>query len=95
MRDVKDKILFLKKVWVVAKQYKWHFLLSYLILLLELVFSQIVPILLGNVIDAAVYKSDLLLFFKAAGVYSLVFLGYLACGFCQLQVWQRLNNKYI
>ena len=92
---MKDKILFLKKVWVVAKQYKWHFLLSYLILLLELVFSQIVPILLGNVIDAAVYKSDLLLFFKAAGVYSLVFLGYLACGFCQLQVWQRLNNKYI
>lgn len=89
------KAKFLKKVWDVAKQYKWRFLLSYIILLIELALNQVLPILLGNVVDAAVYKSNMSLFLIAAGIYAMVFLGSVLCGFLQLQFWQRLNNRYV
>lgn len=90
-----EKFVFFKKVWGIAKQYKWQFAISYIILLLELAFSQTLPIFLGRMIDAAVYKFDLFLFFKSAGLYIVVFLGSVICGFSQLQFWQRLNNKFV
>ncbi len=96
--DVKnnmDRIKFLKKVWGVAKQYKWSFLLSYAILVIELVFNQVMPLLLRNVVDAALYKSDLMLFLKASGFYIIIFIGQQSCDFFQLQYWQILNNKYV
>ena len=90
-----DKLRFFKKVWNIAKQYKWHFFLSYVILLIELVLYQILPMLLGDLVDAAVYKSDMTLFLQSAGIYVAVFLGSVLCGFTQLQFWQKLNNKYV
>lgn len=89
------KVKFLKKVWDIAKQYKWHFFLSYIILLIELALNQILPLLLGNIVDAAVYKSNMAVFLTAAAIYASVYLGRVLCGFLQLQFWQRLNNKYV
>ena len=89
------KVKFLKKVWNVAKQYKWQFALSYIILLIELALNQILPLLLGNIVDAAVYKSNMAVFLTAAAIYASVYLGRVLCGFLQLQFWQRLNNKYV
>lgn len=90
-----QKVRFLKKVWDIAKQYKWHFFLSYVILLIELALNQILPLLLGNIVDAAVYKSNMAMFLAAAAIYASVYLGRVLCGFLQLQFWQRLNNKYV
>ena len=90
-----EKVRFLKKVWSIAREYKWRFSLSYLLLLTELAFEQTMPLLLGRVIDAAVYKADLLLFFQSAAFYALFFAGQQVCGFAQLQFWQQLNNRYI
>ena len=89
------KFSFLLKVWNVAKEYKWRFLLSYIILLGELAFTQIMPLFLGNVVDAAVYKSDMQLFAKAAILYALIFICQESCGYLQLHFWQTLNNKYV
>lgn len=89
------KINFLKRVWDVAKQYKWSFFLSYIILLIELIFNQTLPLLLGDMIDFAVYKSNMSLFLTAAGIYMVFFFGRVSCSFLQLQFWQRLNNKYV
>lgn len=89
------KLKFLKKVWGVAKEYKWQFILSYLILLLGLGFSQVLPLLLGNLVDAAVYQADIAQFLKCSAIYTIVFIGNEVCNFTQLQHWQRLNNKYV
>ncbi|MEA4833484.1 MAG: ABC transporter ATP-binding protein [Oscillospiraceae bacterium] len=90
-----NKFKFLKKVWSIAKQHRWYFFLSYIILLIELAFNQILPLLLGNLVDAAVYKTNIRLFMTSAGIYATVFLGSVLCGFLQLQFWQKLNNKYV
>lgn len=90
-----DRLMFFRKVWSIAKQYKWQFALSYIILLIELAFHQALPIFLGDMVDAAVYKSDITLFLQSASIYAAVFLGSVLCGFIQLQFWQRLNNKYV
>ncbi|NMA32100.1 MAG: ABC transporter ATP-binding protein [Candidatus Methanofastidiosa archaeon] len=90
-----NRFSFLKKVWNVAKEYKWRFLLSYIILLGELAFMQVTPLLLGNVVDAAVYKSDMKLFVNAAIFYALAFICQESCGYLQLHFWQLLNNKYV
>ena len=90
-----QKAKFLKKVWDVARQYKWYFFLSYIILLIELALNQILPLLLGNMVDAAVYQFNMAVFLTAAAIYALVYLGRVLCGFLQLQFWQRLNNKYV
>ena len=89
------KISFLKKVWNIAKEYKWRFLWSYAILLIELAFYQSAPLFLGNVVDAAVYKSDMALFIKAVIFYAVIFIGQQICGYFQLHFWQILNNKYV
>ena len=91
---MKDSII-LKRIWQFAKKYKWAFLLSYSVLLLELVLHQIFPLLLEDVINFAVYESDLQRFLYATSWYALVFLGYAACGFVQLILWQRVHNKYV
>lgn len=90
-----QKVKFMKKVWEIAKQYKWHFFLSYLILMTELALKQILPLLLGNMVDAAVYQSNMASFLTAAVIYVSVYLSRVLCGFFQLQFWQRLNNKYV
>lgn len=71
------------------------FLLSYIVLWAELAFNQAVPLFLGKVVDAAVYKSYMILFLNSSLLYTLVFLGQQGCGFLQLQLWQILNNKYV
>lgn len=90
-----DRLMFFKRVWSIAKQYKWQFALSYIILLMELAFHQALPVFLGDIVDAAVYKSDMMLFLQFASIYAAVFIGSVTCGFIQLQFWQRLNNKYV
>ena len=90
-----NKLSFFKKVWNIAKEYKSYFLLNYVILLGELAFTQVMPLLLSNVVNAAVYKSDMKLFIKAAIFYAAVFVGQQACGYLQLHFWQILNNKYV
>lgn len=85
----------LNKIWIIAKPFKWSFILSYAILLIELGFNQVLPLLLGNVIDAAIYQSNIKLFLKASAFYSIIFIAYQACGYSQLQIWQVLNNKYV
>jgi ABC-type multidrug transport system fused ATPase/permease subunit len=89
------KISLFKKIWRIAKPFKWSFILSYAVLLIELIFNQIMPLFLANVVDAAVYKTDMKLFFSASLFYMLIFIGHQACGFMQLQLWQVLNNKYV
>ena len=86
---------FIRNLWSIAKPYKWWFSLSYIILVIELVFSQAMPLFLGKVIDAAVYKSDMLLFLTASAWYAAIFIGQQSCSFIQLQFWQALNNKYV
>jgi ABC-type multidrug transport system fused ATPase/permease subunit len=90
-----NKAKFLFRVWNIAKQYKWQFALSYIILLVELALSQMLPLFLGDMVDAAVYRSDLTLFLQSASIYVAIFLSSVLCGFSQLQFWQRLNNKYV
>lgn len=91
---MKDSV-FVKRIWQFAEKYKWAFLLSYSVLLLELALNQIIPLLLENVINFAVYEADLQKFLYATLWYALVFLGYAACGFIQLILWQRVHNKYV
>lgn len=84
-----------KKVWKYAKKYKWYFLLSYFFLLAELFFSQILPLSLERVLDAAIYQIDIELFFRHTLIYLLLFMLQQFSTFGQLQIWQRTNNKYI
>ena len=91
---MKDSII-IKRIWQFAKKYKWAFLISYSVLLVELALHQIIPLLLENVINFAVYEADMQRFLYATLWYSLVFLGYAACGFIQLILWQRVHNKYV
>ena len=51
---MKDRVI-MKRIWHFAKPYKWAFLLSYSVLLVELALHQIIPLLLENVINFAVY----------------------------------------
>ena len=88
---MKDSVI-IKRIWQFAKKYKWSFLLSYFVLLLELTFNQIIPLLLEDVINFAVYEADLQRFLNATFWYALVFLGYAVCGFVQLILWQRVHN---
>lgn len=85
----------LKKVWKYAKEYKIYFAISYIILLAEQLFTQLLPLSLERLIDAAVYKLDMKLFLYCSAVYMFVFLCQQSCAFGQLQLWQRTNNKYI
>lgn len=78
-----------------AKPYWYWFGISYLVLVLELIFKQIIPLLLEDVINFAVYEANMQRFLYATLWYSLVFLGYATCGFIQLILWQRINNKYV
>ena len=48
----------IKWVWKFASKYKWAFMLSYFVILCELVFAQIYPLFLGDVINASVYDAD-------------------------------------
>ena len=91
---MKDSII-IKRIWQFAKPYKWAFLLSYSVLLVELVFAQIIPLFLEKVINFAVWEANLERFLYATLWYALVFLGYGTCGFIQLNLWQRVHNKYI
>lgn len=91
---MKDSVL-LKRIWQFAKPYQWAFLFSYLALLGELIFYQITPIFLEDVINFVVYDADLHRFLYATLCYALVFLGYAAGGFTQLMLWQRVHNRYI
>ena len=91
---MKDSVI-IKRIWQFAKPYKWAFLLSYSVLLVELVFAQIIPLFLEKVINFAVYKANLERFLCATLWYALVFLGYGTCGFIQLILWQRVHNKYV
>lgn len=85
----------LKKVWKYAKEYKIYFAISYIVLLAELLFTQLLPLSLERLIDAAVYKLDMKSFLCCSAVYMFVFLCQQSCAFGQLQLWQRTNNKYI
>ena len=91
---MKDSVI-IKRIWQFAKPYRWAFLLSYSVLLVELALHQIIPLLLENVINFAVYEADMQRFLYATLWYALVFLGYAACGFIQLILWQRVHNKYV
>lgn len=91
---MKDSII-IKRIWQFAKKYKWAFLFSYSVLLMELALHQIIPLLLEDVINFAVYEADLQKFLYATLWYALVFLGYATCGFIQLILWQRVHNKYV
>lgn len=84
-----------KKVWKYARKYKGYFLLSYGFLLAELFFTQMLPLSLERVLDAAIYQIDIELFFRHALIYLFVFILQQFSTFGQLQVWQRTNNKYI
>lgn len=91
---MKDSVI-VKRIWHFAKPYKWAFLLSYSVLLVELVFNQVIPLFLEDVINFAVYEADLQKFLYATLWYALVFLGYASCGFIQLILWQRVHNNYV
>ena len=91
---MKDRVI-IKRIWHFAKPYKWAFLLSYSVLLVELGLHQIIPLFLEDVINFAVYEADVQNFLHAAFWYALVFLGYGACGFVQLILWQSVHNKYV
>ncbi len=91
---MKDSVI-VKRIWQFAKPYKLAFLISYSVLLVELFFSQMIPLFLEDVINFAVYEADLQKFLYAALWYALIFLGYAACGFIQLILWQRVHNKYV
>lgn len=84
-----------KRIWQFAAKYKWSFIGSYAVLLAELAFDQFLPVLLGEVVNYAVYVRDIPRFLLAAGNYALVFLGFALCGYVQLQLWQRVHNKYV
>ena len=91
---MKDSVI-IKRIWQFAKPYKWAFLISYFVLLVELAFNQIIPLFLEDVINFAVYEADMQRFLYATLWYALVFFGYAACGFIQLILWQRVHNKYV
>ena len=91
---MKDSVI-IKRIWQFAKPYKWAFLISYFVLLVELAFNQIIPLFLEDVINFAVYEADMQRFLSATLWYALVFFGYAACGFIQLILWQRVHNKYV
>jgi len=91
---LKDSVI-VKRIWQFAKPYKWAFLISYAVLLVELLFLQMVPLFLEDVINYAIYENDRKKFLYAALWYALVFLGYALCGFVQLILWQRVHNKYV
>lgn len=85
----------IKRIWNFAKTYKWAFLLTYTILLIELSLNQILPRLLENLINFAVYEANIQKFLYATLWYAIVFIGYAVCGFIQLILWQRIHNKYV
>lgn len=85
----------IKRIWHFARKYKWAFLISYIVLLTELVFMQWLPVLLRDVINYAVYEADMNQFLIATLYYALVYLGYVMCNFLQLQQWQHINNQYV
>ena len=91
---MKDSVI-VKRIWHFAKPYKWAFLLSYSVLLVELVFNQVIPLFLEDVINFAVYEADLQKFLYATLWYALVFLGYASCGFIQLLLSLRVHNNYV
>lgn len=90
-----NEFAFFKKVWKYARKYKWYFLLSYFFLLAELFFSQVLPLSLERVLDAAIYQIDIELFFRHALIYLTLFILQQFSTFGQLQTWQRTNNKFI
>lgn len=85
----------IKRIWLYAKPFKSYFFVSYIVLLVELLLSQILPILLKVLINYAVYDSDLKNFLHIVLLYASVFIGYSACGFLQLILWQQVHNKYV
>ena len=85
----------LKKVWKYAKEYKTYFVIGYIVLLAELLFTQLLPLALERLIDASVYKLDIKLFLYCSVIYIFVFICQQSCALGQLQLWQRTNNKYI
>ena len=91
---MKDSLI-VKRIWQFAKPYKWSFLGSYSILLMELLLLQVMPLFLEKVINFAVYEANLQNFLYAALGYALVCLGCGACGFFQLILWRRIHNKYV
>jgi len=90
-----NEIVCLKKVWKYAKKYKYLFLISYIVLLIELFFSQLQPKVLETLIDAAIYKTDFKIFINTSIIYMVVFGCRQSCDFIQLQFWQRIHNKYV
>lgn len=85
----------MKRIWQFAKKYKWFFLGSYMVLLIELALGQLLPVLLGNIVNAALYTGNISLFLNASFYYAFICLGYALCGYTQLQLWQRVHNRYV
>ncbi len=85
----------IKRIWHFAAPYKWAFFLSYGVLLAELAFNQILPVLLSDIINFAVYENDIGKYVFAAVRYSTAFLGFAVCGLVQLRLWQKEHNSYI
>lgn len=93
--EVLKDIEIVKRIWQFAKPYKWKFLMSYAVLLIELIFSQLIPLYLKDVINFAVYDADKEKFIWASLKYALIYIGFGACGFVQLILWQKLHNQYV
>ena len=84
-----------RKVYELVSPYKWLFVLTYGVLVAELVFEQMLPKILSRLVDVAVYAPDIYAFLRIALVYGAVFCAYAACGFLQLQIWQYEHNSCI
>ena len=89
------KINIFKKIWPMAQKYKWYFVGSYAILLIELFLKQILPLLQGNMVNAAIYKNDMKSFIDVTLLYTFTFIGLQVCNYFQLSMWQSLDNKYV
>lgn len=89
------KINIFKKIWPMAQKYKWYFLGSYAVLLIELFLKQVLPLLQGNMVNAAIYKNDMKSFIDVTLLYTVTFIGLQVCNYFQLSMWQILDNKYV
>ena len=88
-------IEFIRKLWIYIRNYRLRFLLSYSVLVIELISSHIMPLLIGNVVSASVYQADMGLFLIYSTLFAIVFFIQQGASFLQLQLWQKLNNKFV
>ncbi len=90
-----NNLCFIKKLWKYIQPYRLRFLLSYLVLVVETISMHCMPLLIGDVVAAAVYQTDIYLFLKSAFLFAGVFCVQQGASFLQLQLWQRLNNQFV